>query len=328
MKSLFTFSGILLISLMSAGAHYFGQKIPLIGGPVLAILSGIIISSTLKLPSFLNNASAFTSKRVLQLSIIVMGATLNLADIASTGISSMSVMLCTFIAAFSSAFLAGKFLGLNRDLRNLIGSGTAICGGSAIAAVSSVTKPDEHDVSYSLSTVFLFNIAAVLIFPHIGLALNLSPQGFGLLAGTAINDTSSVVAAGYIYGNEAGDYATVVKLTRTTFIIPLCIFFSILYRKKNSAGGGIKLNEIIPFFIMGFIAAASANTAGIIPSDFSAPLRESGKFMITTAMFAVGLRTDLKKIFRTGFKPLIFGFLVWLAVTVTAISIQIITRHT
>ena len=188
---------------------------------------------------------------------------------------------------------------------------------------------DEHDIAYSISTIFLFNVIAVLLFPLLGHLLKLTDYGFGLFAGTAINDTSSVVAAGYTFSNNAGDFATIVKLTRTTMIIPISIVFMIyiIISRKKESGKGHKFNlkKIFPWFILGFLAMALINSSGIINDVLSSWIKESAKFMIVIALSAIGLKTDLKRMIQTGPKPLVLGFIVWFAVAITSLAVQFLT---
>src|SRR5699024_1537947 len=165
----------------------------------------------------------FAGNKVLQWSIVALGLGLSLTQVTSVGVASLSVTLVTITVAFVATLLLGRLLGIPSKLKTLIGVGTAICGGSAIAAATPIIKADEHETAFAISTIFLFNLIAVLVFPLFGHLLGMSDQGFGLWAGTAINDTSSVVAAGYSYSSAAGDHATIVKLTRATLIVPVCL---------------------------------------------------------------------------------------------------------
>jgi uncharacterized integral membrane protein (TIGR00698 family) len=234
----------------------------------------------------------------------------------------------TITAAFVAVIIAGRLLKIDSNLKSLIGVGTAICGGSAIAAVAPIIEADDHDIAYSISTVFLFNIVAVFIFPALGHALGLTQMGFGLFAGTAINDTSSVVAAGYTFGNAAGDYATIVKLTRTIMIVPIALGFVALMivRKKREAqqvqGSHFHPAKIFPWFILGFLLMSALNTSGILDKAAIAFLKEAGKFLIIMALSAIGLKTDLRKMLATGLKPMLLGFIVWMCVAFTSIVIQ------
>jgi uncharacterized integral membrane protein (TIGR00698 family) len=323
--------GLLLTLIISIIAYFLGNLLPIIGAAVFGIIIGILIRNLFKIPIIFNYGINFSSKRILQFSIILLGGTLSLTQIAKTGISSFFVMLFTISIAFIVAFTVGKLLKIDTNLKSLIGAGTAICGGSAIAAVSSVIDADEHEVAYSISTIFLFNVIAVLIFPPLGHLLGLSDYGFGLFAGTAINDTSSVVAAGYTFSNAAGDFATIVKLTRTTMIIPISLIFMvyIIITKKREAGNDVKFNirKIFPWFILGFIGMALINSTGIINQTLSFYIKESAKFMIVMALSAIGLKTDIKSMIQTGIKPLILGFIVWFSVSITSLLVQFFSRQ-
>ncbi len=323
--------GLILVLLISTIAYFLGNFFPIIGAAVFGIIIGILARNLLKIPGAANHGVNFSSKRILQASIIMLGGTLNLAQIAKTGASSFFVMIFTISAAFITAYIAGKILKIDTNLKSLIGVGTAICGGSAIAAISSVINADEHDVAYSISTIFLFNVIAVLLFPFLGHLLKLTDYGFGLFAGTAINDTSSVVAAGYTFSNSAGDFATIVKLTRTTMIIPISIVFMIytLVSGRRHAGKDFRFNagKIFPWFILGFLAMALINTSGIINQTLSFYIRESAKFMIVMALSAIGLKTDFRRMMHTGAKPLLLGFIVWVVVALTSLAVQFLTRQ-
>ena len=229
--------GILFAFIIALIANWLGRLFPIIGGAVFGILIGIIINNLIGKPKSVEKGVTFTSKKVLQWAIILLGGGLSLTQVWKTGLSSFSVMIFTLCAAFITAYGFGKLMGISSNLKTLIGVGTAICGGSAIAAISPIIEADDMDIAYAISTIFLFNVIAVLIFPPIGHLLGLSDKAFGLWAGTAINDTSSVVAAGYAYSNAAGAYATIVKLTRTTMIIPISLIFSFIvaYNKKKAA---------------------------------------------------------------------------------------------
>ena len=323
--------GIAMTLAISISAYILGKILPIIGAAVFGIIIGILLKNIFKLPGILNHGVNFSSKRILQFSIILLGGTLSLTQIAQTGLSSFFVMVFTISAAFLSAFIAGKILKINTNLKSLIGTGTAICGGSAIAAISSVINADEHDIAYSISTIFLFNVLAVLIFPPIGHFLGMSDYGFGLFAGTAINDTSSVVAAGYTFSNVSGDFATIVKLTRTTMIIPVSLIFMIYVimtgRRDTKDGHRFNLKKIFPWFILGFAVMAVINTTGIISPTVSGHIKEAAKFLIVMALSAIGLKTDFRRMLETGPKPLLLGFIVWFFVTITSLLVQFVTNQ-
>ncbi|MHB1652987.1 MAG: YeiH family protein [Desulfitobacteriaceae bacterium] len=309
-------------------ASWLGNFFPLVGGPVFGIVLGILISNTLGKPKRTLKGIGFASKKVLQWAIIVLGGGLGLSQVWATGINSLYVMLFTLSFAFIAAYGFGKLLGVPTGLTSLIAVGTAICGGSAIAAVSPIIEAEETEVAYAVSTIFFFNVIAVLIFPALGHLLRFSDQAFGLWAGTAINDTSSVVAAGYAFSNAAGAYATIVKLTRTTMIVPISLVFAIIVavKKKREADGvgavKYKFRRIFPWFILWFLVASLLNTLGLIKGVGIEYLNQLGKFMIIMALSAIGLNADFRKMLKTGVKPMFLGLIVWFVVTVVSLGTQ------
>jgi uncharacterized integral membrane protein (TIGR00698 family) len=263
----------------------------------------------------------------------VLGAGLSLSQVWKTGLDSLSVTVFTLGAAFIAAYGFGKAMGVPPKLKSLIGVGTAICGGSAIAAISPIIEANEMEIAYSISTIFLFNVIAVIIFPPLGHLLHFSDKAFGLWAGTAINDTSSVVAAGYAYSNSAGAFATIVKLTRTTMIIPISLIFTafVAIQKKKDSNQNNNVNfsfrKIFPWFILWFLVASLLNTLGFFNTSSIKYINLLGKFMIVMALSAVGLNSDFKKMLKTGIKPLILGLIVWFTVAIVSVAVQIITRQ-
>lgn len=325
------FIGIGLSLILALVAWKLGNLVPIIGGPVFGIVLGIIINNTFGKPEVALPGIMFTSKKILTWAIVVLGAGLSLTQVLKTGLSSFSVTVFTLSAAFITAYGVGKLLGIPYKLKTLIGVGTAICGGSAIAAISPIIEADEMEISYSISTIFLFNIIAVLIFPALGHLLGFSDKAFGLWAGTAINDTSSVVAAGYAFSNNAGAYATIVKLTRTTMIIPISLIFAFItaYKKKKESQNDSKVNyslkKIFPWFIIWFLVASLLNTIGLFKGNSLLYINTLGKFMIVMALSAIGLNTDFKKMLKNGMKPMLLGLIVWFSVATVSILVQLIT---
>jgi uncharacterized integral membrane protein (TIGR00698 family) len=224
--------GIALALSIAAIATIIGKSIPVIGAPVICIVIGVAIAAIRKPGEKFRPGIATASKLILQISVVVLGSQLSLKEIVKVGFSSLPVMLGTLAICLAGAYWIGKWLGIVGDLRTLIGVGTSICGASAIAAVTSIIGAASVDVAYAISTIFLFNMTAVLTFPFLGHLLGLSQHSFGLFAGTAVNDMSSVVAASTTYGSVAANYAIVVKLTRTMLIIPISLGLATLERRK------------------------------------------------------------------------------------------------
>ena len=314
--------GILYALLFAIPAYILGLYFPIVGGPVFGILLGMLFAKKRR-PQTVESGIKFTGKKILQYAIILLGFEMNLFHVVEVGEQSLYVMIFTLLAAFGAAFLMGKILGLDRDMTALVGAGTAICGGSAIAAVAPVIGAKDRDVVISIATIFFFNVLAVFIFPFLGHTMGMSDAGFGMWAGTAVNDTSSVVAAGYAYSHEAGAYATIVKLTRTLMIVPVCLFFALLMmRSAAQSGTGFSLKRIFPMFVLYFVLACIVNTTGILPAEVSHGLGMLGKFSIVLAMSAIGLNTDLPSLLKNGTRPLLLGMVCWIAVAGTSLIVQ------
>ncbi|SDO89745.1 YeiH family protein [Selenomonas ruminantium] len=317
--------GILFALVFAVPAWFLGQQFPIVGGPVFGILLGMLFAG-LHRPQAFEAGISFTGKKILQYAIILLGFEMNLFHVLEVGARSFSVMIFTLLTAFFVALTVGRLLKLERSTTTLIGAGTAICGGSAIAAVAPVIGAKDKDIAFSISTIFLFNVLAVFIFPFLGHLMNMSDFGFGMWAGTAVNDTSSVVAAGYSYSEEAGGFATIVKLTRALMIVPVCLFFAFLTaREKSGQGGGFSLGRIFPWFILWFVVASIVNTTGFLPAALSHMLGSLGKFAIVLAMCAIGLNTRLMELVKHGLAPIALGFCCWAAVACMSLFVQYVT---
>ena len=325
-----TAPGVVLCVAIAAAATWLGLKAPLVGGPVFAILLGIVVGNALRIPDLNRPGIAFCSKKILQLAIIVLGGGLSLLQVYQTGAKSLAVMLTTLAAALLVAWVLGRVLKVDRKLTSLVGVGTGICGGSAIAAVAPIIDADDDEIAFSISTVFLFNVIAVVIFPLFGHLMHMTAEGFGIWAGTAINDTSSVVAASYSYAQQAGDVATITKLARTTMIVPIALGFALLVaRRARSASdpdadgetAGFSFVRIFPWFVLGFLAMALLNSFGVLGA--TAPsFSLAGKLLITVALAGVGLGANLRKIVKTGPRPILLGLLVWVTVALISLGVQ------
>lgn len=329
--------GIILTLIIAIMARILEAVLPgdFIGASVLALFLGVLFNYFRPIKdSSTQSGVNFASKRVLKFAIILLGASLNIATILETGQMTLIVMVFTFLTAFGGGHLLSKLFGIDWKLSSLISSGTAICGGTAIASVSPIIDAEDHQISYAMSSVFLFDMVMIILFPVLGQWLGMSDISYGLWAGTAINDTSSVVAAGYAFSEAAGDFATMVKLTRTLAIIPTVIIFSFIQiralRKEAVTENGqtsdmnIDLKEIFPWFVLGFLAMALLNSLGFIPVSISQLFKDLSRFLIVVALAAIGLKTDLEEMRHSGIKPIIHGFLVSsLVVAVSFIVINV-----
>ena len=313
--------GIIFVVLIALAACWLGNRLPLVGGPVFGLLLGMLLALRSQSEHFAAG-TAFAAKNYLPIAIILLGFEMNLFSILEVGGQSLYIIFFTLAAAFFTAWFFGHYFQLSGNTSILIGVGTAICGGSAIAATAPVIAASEKDVAYSLSTIFLFNIAAVLLFPALGHHLGMSDIGFGMWAGTAINDTSSVVVAGYSYSEAAGNFATIVKLTRALMIIPVTLVLAVFTARTDSRNQPVRLRDIFPWFILGFLATALLNTSGAISAILANWLSQAGKFMIIMAMVAIGLNTPLRQLTSSGVKPILLGLSCWLAVSVVSVISQ------
>ena len=313
--------GLALALAVAVPSWLLGRVVPLVGAPIFAIVIGMAFSF-LKKPDRAERGLAFVARGALQYSIVLLGFGLDLGVVARVGVQSLSVMVFTIAAALLTAWLVGKAFRLDPKINILVGVGTAICGGSAIAAAAPVIDANEEEVAFSISTIFLFNIIAVFLFPFLGHLMGMSQQGFGLWAGTAVNDTSSVVAAAFAYGDGAGRYATVVKLTRTLMIIPITLVLA-LWRGRKAAGGTsrVDVKAIVPWFVLAFLAASLLRTTVRMSSDVTSALSEVGKFGITVAMAAIGMRSNPLKLVRRGARPILLGLACWAAVATVALLV-------
>ena len=317
-------SGILFSALIAACAYFLGKKFPVIGGPVFGILFGIILNNFNR-PESLESGIKFTSKKVLQLAVVLLGFGLNLGEIIVVGKSSLLIILSTISTALIIAFAAAKVLNIDSDIATLVGVGSSICGGSAIAATAPVINAKDEDIATSISVIFLFNIIAALIFPTLGVKLGMTHTGFGMWAGTAINDTSSVVAASGTWSTMFNDdtalnYATIVKLTRTLAIIPITLVLGII-KSKDSVE---KVNPLkaFPTFILFFLLASIITTLLPLPETFLSSMKFLSKFFIIMAMSAIGLNTDIKKLISQGGKAILEGALCWIGIICVSLLMQ------
>ena len=311
-------------------ARYIESILPIhiIGASVIALLLGMLINNFYK-PACLSAGLKFTSKKVLKLAIILLGASLSVNVILSVGKMSLMVMVFTLLTCFGGGYFVGKALGLNWKLSNLISAGTGICGGSAIAAIAPVIDAEDKDIAYAMSATFLFDMAMIILFPIMGRWIGLSDMAYGLWAGTAVNDTSSVVAAGYAFSEGAGDFATMVKLTRTLSIIPTVLVFTFInlrIKRKQSidtnAGKKVNVMKLFPWFIVGFIGLAIINSLGFIPVNVSACAKDISKFLMVAALAAIGLGTSFNDVRKSGFAPMMHGFIISALVVVVAIGVE------
>ena len=326
--------GVALCTAIAVPATWAGMQLEVVGAPVFAILAGMVIA--LVWPwgrrATATPGIAFTSKYVLQAAVVLLGFGMNLVSILATGAQSLPIILSTITTALVSAYVLARLMRVPAKIATLVGVGSSICGGSAIAATAPVIEADDEEVAQAISVIFLFNVVAALTFPALGGMFGLTNEGFGLFAGTAVNDTSSVTAAAAAWdGMHAGantlDTATIVKLTRTLAIIPITLVLSLWTARRRRLAGEegastFSLRRAVPTFVVLFVVASVVTTVLAPPASVTVPLKFASKFLITMAMSAIGLNTDLVKLVRTGGKPITLGGICWVAIAAVSLGVQ------
>lgn len=326
--------GITIAMVIAIIARFIEALMPihLIGASVIALFIGMIINHFYS-PAILQPGLKFASKKILKFAIVLLGASLSIKTVLSIGKLSLTVMVFTLLTCFGCGYIVGKMLKLNWKLSNLISAGTGICGGSAIAAIAPVIEASDNDIAYAISATFLFDMVMILLFPIMGKALGLSDMAYGLWAGTAVNDTSSVVAAGFAFSEAAGDFATMVKLTRTLSIVPIVLIFSVINVKikqkellegvpEQIKGKKIHISSIFPWFILGFVALTIINSTGIIPVALGALAKDISKFLMVGALAAIGLNTSFTEMKKSGISPMVHGFIISALVVIVALIVE------
>lgn len=324
------FPGLLVCFGLAVPAFLAGRLFPLVGSAVFAILFGLAAGPFMRAPR-LAPGIRFAGRGVLKGSIVLLGFRMRLDEVAAVGARSSAVMLCTAAASFAAAAVLARVLRVPGKQAALIGVGTSICGGSAIAACAPAIEAEEEDVARAVSTIFLFNVAAALVFPPLGRLIGLSDEGFGLWAGTAVNDTSSVIAAASAWSEYAGnatalDLATVVKLARTLLIVPVAVVLSLVHAKRSGKGaGGVDLVRVFPWFALGFLAAAAINTYFPLPAAATDALGFCSAFLIAAAMAAIGASTGAASLAKGGARPVLLGLGCWIVVSLVSLAVQFAT---
>lgn len=328
-KRLLFLAGVAICFGVAALSVLIEKLVPgeLLGASIIALFLGVIINYFFH-PDWMKPALKFTSKKILKCAIILLGASLSMNTILSVGKMTFFVMIFTFAMCFGGGYFVRKLFGLNWKLGNLISAGTGICGGSAVAAIAPVIDADDKDIAFAMSSTFLFDMVMIALYPLMGRALGMTDIAYGIWAGTSVNDTASVVASGYAFSEIAGDFATMVKLTRTIAIIPTVLVFAWIGTRikrrelqAQNSGGKVNMMKIIPWFIGGFLLLAIINSVGLIPTAVSGLMKTASKFLMVTALAAIGLSTSITDFKKAGLKPMFYGITIDTLVTLTALAV-------
>ncbi|TWT12426.1 YeiH family protein [Streptococcus sp. sy004] len=328
------FFGVLLCLVIAIPAWFLGKWMPIIGAPVFAIFIGMLIGMVHLNRDQTGSGIAFTSKYILQVAVVLLGFGLNLSQVMKVGLSSLPIIISTITIALLVAYILQKALKMDVNTATLVGVGSSICGGSAIAATAPAIDAKDDEVAKAISVIFLFNILAALIFPTLGDMIGLSNEGFAIFSGTAVNDTSSVTATATswdaIHQSNTLEGATIVKLTRTLAIIPITFGLSFYRAYKASKEGDVSeqnfsLKQAFPTFILYFLLASVVTTlASAIGLDMAVfeQFKFLSKFFIVMAMAAIGLNTNIVKLVKTGGQAIGVGTACWIAVTAVSLLMQ------
>jgi len=337
--------GLILVLAVAIGARFLQSLIP---GPTLnkaiseiliAVLIGLLVRNTLGLVARTQAGIAFSLNRLLRLGIILLGLRLSLQDVIATGLSALILIIVCITLALTLAFITGRLFKIPVRLATLIGVGTAICGNSAIVATAPVIDAKEDEVGFAVATITLFGLIAIIFYPIIGHALRLTDHVFGMWAGTAVNDTSQVVATGAAYSHSALSIATIVKLTRNTLMAPVIVLIGFVYRRRGEHVKATKLTlgNVVPLFVLGFLAMSLVRTVGVaagaLPQNVDQPgnlasgaaalksFDDAARFFILMALSAIGLGTKVSSLRAIGPKPFVVGLCVATVLAVTSLSL-------
>ena len=335
-------SGILLCLVIAIPSWILGKIFPVVGGAVTAIIAGMIVTMFWNDKGKAEAGIKWTSKIILQTAVVLLGFGMNLGVIFQTGKQSLPIIICTITTSLIISWIMRKALKVPANTSILVGVGSSICGGSAIAATAPVIDADDDEIAQSIAVIFFFNVIAAIFFPVLGKAIGFDTihgDAFGIFAGTAINDTSSVTAAASTWdsmwnlGSETLNKAVTVKLTRTLAIIPITLGLSLIMAKK-SAKEDVKttkfsLKRAFPMFILYFVIAAIITTLCIhmgVSAEVFQPIKELSKFMIIMAMAAIGLNSNVIQLVKTGGKPIVVGASCWCGITIVSLIMQHIMK--
>ncbi|MDD4080191.1 MAG: putative sulfate exporter family transporter [Eubacteriales bacterium] len=320
-------SGAALSAGIAALAYGISAFLPegILGETLIALIVGMLLNPLFSRYEGFGEGINWTSKKILRTGIILAGITLSFTQVFQAGKYALILMAFTLATSFGVGYLCKKIFRINWKLASLLSVSTAICGGTAVATLGPTIRARNRDIAYAISATFLFDIITVIAFPWIGRLLGLSDTGYGLWIGTAVNDTSSVVAAGYAFSDAAGALATIVKLTRTLFIVPIVLAFSWIYAKKEMPAQGaekVNIRSIFPWFILGFLVMVGVRSTRLVPEWAVGGIAFVSKFCMSMALAAIGLKTSLKEVAGVGIKPMVAGVIIDTSVVFVSLFAQ------
>jgi uncharacterized integral membrane protein (TIGR00698 family) len=279
---------------------------------ILSIILGMAVHNGVGTPAACRPGVKFALRRVLRLAIMLLGFQLTVDQVLAVGGAGLAVVVSSLAATFIFTVWLGRRLGVDEKLSRLIAAGTSICGASAVIAANTVTEGSDEDVAYAVACVTVFGSLAMVLYPALAGLLHLDARAFGLWAGASIHEIAQVVAAAFQNGKEAGDLATIAKLSRVMLLAPVVLLLGFAAARRRGDGGASRAAAPFPWFVIGFIAVIGFNSLDLLPHAQRAVLVQATTFLLSVALAAMGLETDLRKLKAQGLRPLLLGAGAWL----------------
>ena len=316
----------LLLTAVIAALSFCLRDLPgvaILSPMILSILIGIVLHNSIGTPMLAKPGVTFCVRRVLRFAIILLGLQLTAAQIAEVGAGGIAIIAATLVATFLFTIWFGRVIGVDRKLSQLIAAGTTICGASAVIATNTVTDAHDEDVAYAVACVTVFGSIAMFVYPLLPGLLHLDAHAYGLWAGASIHEIAQVMAAAYQDGQQAGDAGAIAKLSRVAMLAPVVIVLGVLAARRTEAGDRTRpaAKPPMPWFVLGFIALVGVNSVITVPPDAKAAIILVTTFLMSMALAAMGLETDVAKLRAKGIRPLILGFVAFLFVAIFSLSL-------
>ena len=316
----------LLLTMAIAGLAYGLREIPGVrtfSPMILAILLGILFHNFVGTPARARGGVVFSLRRILRLAIILLGLQLTASQVVAVGGAGFAIIVATLAATFMLTKAMGRVLGVERKLAELIAAGTSVCGASAVIATNTVTEGSDEDVAYAVACVTVFGTLSMFLYPVLGTLIHLDVHHYGLWVGSSIHEIAQVVAAAFQHGKEAGDFGTIAKLSRVMLLAPLVMTLGIIAVRRGARSAGTKAEGKVPmpWFVLGFIAMIGINSLGVIPGAATHAVTPVTTFLLTMALAAMGLETDIRKLKAKGARPLALGALSWVFISTFSLAL-------
>ncbi|MEO1428530.1 MAG: YeiH family protein [Cyanobacteria bacterium J06633_8] len=316
--------GLLLTAGVAILAEYL-KKIPsfsLFSSLIIAIILGIILKNTVGVSQVFKPGITFSLKRILRLSIILLGLRLSLPQILAVGPAGLIIVFVTLTSTFIFTCWFGRQIGVNQQLTKLIAAGTSICGASAIVATNGVVESKDEDVAYAVAIVTIFGTLSMLLYPFLSTFLQVNSQEFGIWCGVSIHETAQVIAAAFQGGEVSGEFGTIAKLSRVIFLAPVVLTLGFVSSGSSKSSKETKSKKLpIPWFVFGFIALMLLNSGNVFPEGLKKSVTEINHFLLTISMAGMGLKTSIIEIKQSGIKPLYLGAVSWVFISVLSLSL-------